>query len=292
MNATLPGPLQCAPKTSAWLVFLLGLMAWAALARGEGAPARPGLAYQVTHSVTVDPSFSPDGSLMVYIGVVAGVEQLFVGGTDGANPRQITHDDFGHEDPAWSPDGSSIAFVSLKNGGEIISLIDPQGGHVEALTPSSVRAIHPNWAPDSRSIIYCTDDDLQPPAKNNSEIDVIAIETRKITTVISGGINTYPAYSPDGKLIAFRRILGEMNSEVFIADASGANQRNRRGNYQVFVMTPSGGAVRLVANTEGRATAPVWTRDGASIYFPVCQRVAFGGDCQIFSAPAPPLPAS
>jgi len=317
MNATLPGPLQCAPKTSAWLVFLLGLMAWAALARGEGAPARPGLAYQVTHSVTVDPSFSPDGSLMVYIGVVAGVEQLFVAGTDGANPRQISHDDFGHEDPAWSPDGSSIAFVSLKNGGEVISLIDPQGGHVEALTPSSVRAIHPNWAPDSRSIIYCTDDDLQPPAKNNSEIDVIAIETRKIATVISGGINTYPAYSPDGKLIAFRRILGEMNSEVFIADANGANQRNltsdpafdgwpswspdgrqiafasnRRGNYQVFVMTPSGGAVRLVANTEGRATAPVWTRDGASIYFPVCQRVAFGGDCQIFSAPAPPLPAS
>ncbi len=252
---------------------------------------------------------------MVYIGVVAGVEQLFVSSVDGANARQITHDEFGHEDPAWSPGGGKIAFVSLKSGGEVISVMDPSGAHVEALTPATVRAIHPNWAPNGSSIIYCTDDDLRPPAKNDAEIDTIDLGTRKITPLIAGGINTYPAFSPDGRYIAFRRILGELNSEVFIADATGGNQRNltadpafdgwpswspdgrqiafasnRRGNYQIFVMDPSGGEVRLVANTEGRATAPVWTKDGASIYFPVCRKVDFGGDCEIFAAPAPQLP--
>ena len=151
---------------------------------------------------------------MVYIAIIAGVEQLFVADIDGGNARQITRDDFGHEDPAWSPDGTKIAFVSLKDGGEVISIMDPTGAHVETLTPATVRTIHPNWAPNGRSIIYCTDDDLRPPAKNNSDIDILDLGTRTITQVITGGINTYPAFSPDGKRIAFRRILGDTNSEA------------------------------------------------------------------------------
>ena len=62
---------------------------------------------------------------------------------------------------------------------------------------------------------------------------------------------------------------------------------NRRANYQIFVMKPDGSDVRLVANTEGRATAPVWSRDSRSIYFPNCRKVDLGTDCQIFVAPAP-----
>ena len=54
-------------------------------------------------------------------------------------------------------------------------------------------------------------------------------------------------------------------------------------------MNPGGGDVRFIANTEGRATAPVWTKDGTAIYFPVCRKVDLGGDCQIFAAPAPQL---
>lgn len=289
-------------------------VAWSAATSAEAPRVRPGLAYQVTHAVTIDPSFAPDGRHMVYIVVVAGVEQLFIADADGASPRQITHDDFGHEDPSWSPDGARIAYVSLKGGGEVISVMDPDGGHVEAVTPATVRTIHPSWTPDSRGILYCTDDDLQPPKKNESEIAVIDLATRKITTLITGGTNTYPALSPDGGRIAFRRMLGETNSEVFIADADGTNQRNlsahaafdgwpswspdgrqiafasnRRGNQEIYVMRPDGSDVRLVANTEGSATAPTWTKDGSAIYFPNCRKIDFGGDCQIFSAPAPAL---
>lgn len=288
----------------------------AATALAADAPPRPGLAYQVTYSVTVDPSFSPDGRRMVYITVIAGREQLLIADVDGTNPVQITHDDYDHEDPAWSPDGSKIAFVSLKDGGEVISMMNVDGSGVEALSPANVRAIHPNWGPDSRTLAYCTDDDLKPPAKNASDIDVIDIVTRKIAVLITGGVNTYPSLSPDGKRMAFRRILGELNSEVFIANADGSSQvnlsshpafdgwpswspdgaqiafaSNRRANYQVYVMKPDGTDVRLVANTEGRATAPVWSRDGRSIYFPICTKVDFGSGCEIFAAPAPPFSA-
>lgn len=287
------------------------LMSIGVAPRALGAPP-PGLAYQLTHAVTVDPSPSPDGRRMVYITVVGEREQLFVANLDGTKPVQITHDDFDHEDPAWSPDGSKIAFVSLQGRGERIAVIDPDGRHVELLTPPTVRAIHPNWAPDSVRIAYCTDDDLAPPRKNDSEIYVIDRRTKQVTKLISGGTNTYPAWSPDGKKLAFRRMLGALDSEVFIANADGSEPRNltnhpafdgwpawspdgsriafasnRRSSYQVFTMKPDGSDVTLVANTEGRATAPVWSRDGATIYFPVCRNVDLGHDCQIFAAPAP-----
>ena len=268
-----------------------------------------GQAYQVTYSVNYDPSFSPDGKQAVYISVIDGREQLFIMNADGRGSHQITRDDADHEDPAWSPDGKKISFVFMKDGAEIISMMNVDGSSVERLSPASFKAIHPSWSPDGSKLAYCTDDDLAPPRKNNSDIMVIDMATRKITTLITGGVNTYPAYSPDGKQIAFRRMLGEMNSEVFVANADGSNARNltnhpafdgwpawapdgryiafasnRNSSYQIFVMNADGSNVRLLANTEGRGTAPKWSVDGKHIYFSICKNVDFGNECEIFAA--------
>jgi TolB protein len=293
--------------TPLWLV-VSALLAGPAV---RAAPP-PGLAYQLTHAVTADPSPAPDGRRMVYLSVVAGREQLFVANLDGSQPVQLTRDDFDHEDPAWSPDGSKIAFVSMQGGHERIAIMDPDGSHVELLTPAASRTIHPHWSADSQRIAYCTDDDLKPPRKNDSDIQVLDRKTRRITTLVTGGTNTYPAWSPDGKQLAFRRMLGALDSEVFLANGDGTGPRNltnhpafdgwpawspdgtriafasnRRSSYQIFVMKSDGSDVTLVANTEGRATAPVWSRDGASIYFSNCRNIDLGHDCQILVAPAP-----
>ena len=267
-----------------------------------------GIAYQFSHSVNDSPSFSPDGQEMVFITVVAGKEQLFRMRLDGSQMTQLTRDDADHEDPAWSPDGKHIAFVLMRDGHEQIHLMNPDGTAVEALTPAEVKTIHPNWYPDSRSLAYCTDDDLKPPKKNPAQIYSIEISSRKITQLIEGGVNTYPAWSPDGKKIAFRRMLGENNSEVFVANADGTEARNltndpafdgwpawspdgtkiafasnRRSSYEIYIMNPDGSGVRKVANNEGRATAPQWTKDGKSIFFPLCKKVDFSFDCQIYA---------
>jgi TolB protein len=287
---------------------ILAILACAATASAKP----PGLAHQLSHSITDSPWPAPDGKRMVYIVAIAGIEQLFVANLDMTNPVQITHDPYDHEDPAWSPDGKKIAFVSMKDGGEAVAIMDPDGTHVEVLTPKTQRVIHPNWSPDGTKIAYCTDDDLRPPAKNASDIYILELANRRATRIITGGVNTYPAFSPDGKRLAFRKILGELNSEVFVADADGSHAKNitnhpafdgwpswspdgsriafasnRFSSYEIFVMKPDGSDVQLVANTDGRGTAPQWTRDGKTLLFPICHNVALGVDCQIYTAPAP-----
>ena len=162
----------------------LGLL-FAATAQAQNRPLT--IPYQLTHAVNMDPTFSPDGAEFIYIAVIAGKEQLFRVGLDGKNLRQLTADAADHEDPAWSPDEKKVAFVWMKDGHEQIQVMNTDGSIVEPLTPEEVKTIHPSWAPDSRSLIYCTDDDLKPPKKNDSEIYSIDLATRHVTKLIEGG---------------------------------------------------------------------------------------------------------
>ena len=265
---------------------------------------------QITHSQNLDPSPSPDGKRLVYISVVSGKEHLFTMNVDGSNVVQLTRDDADHEDPAWSPDGNKIAFVFITKERTSIAVMNANGSSVDLLTPKEVNTIHPNWSADSKQVIYCTNDDLAPAKKNEAQIDVVDLATRKIRRLISGGINTYGSWSPDMRQIVFRKIIGEANSEVFLANSDGSNRRNltshpafdgwpawspdgkriafasnRRGHgYQIFVMSADGNELRLVANTEGRATAPRWSPDGRTIYFPNCVAKDYGTGCEILAA--------
>ena len=267
-------------------------------------------ARQMTASYNLDLVPSPDGKRAVLIKVIGGREQLFAMNMDGSGETQITRGDADHEDPVWSPDGRKIAFILVKDGKKVVQLMNPDGSGMVAVTPSSQSAIHPSFTPDGKAILYCTDDDLRPPAKNESQIYSIDLATKQVRTLIEGGVNTFPVMSPDGTKIAYRKIIGDMNSEVFLADADGRNPRNltnhwtfegwpawspdsnqiafagsrNNAGYQIFVMNADGSNVRLVAATEGRGTAPKWLPDGSALLFTNCRNSQDHRGCEIMMA--------
>src|SRR6476661_5201522 len=215
-------------------------------------------------------------------------------------PIQITHAQ--NFDPTPSPDGKKLIFISLISGKEQLFTMDADGKNIVQLTRDDADHEDPAWSPDGKKI--------------EAQINVVDLATKKVTPVITGGINTYGSWSPDMKQIAFRKIIGEENSEVFVANADGSNLRNltnnpffdgwpawspdgrkiafasnRRGHgYQIFVMDADGANPHLIANTEGRGTAPRWSPDGKTIYFTNCVEKDYGTDCEILMARSEPQP--
>jgi TolB protein len=294
------------------LLFVLALSSLSPCADAADLPMS--IPVQLTHAQNYDPSPSPDGKKLVFISAISGKEQLFTMNIDGSNVMQLTRDDADHEDPSWSPDGGKIVFVLVSGGRNSIAVMRADGSDVKVLTPKEQNTIHPNWSSDSTRVIYCTNDDLEPPKKNTADIYAVDVGTKKITRLITGGINTYGSWSPDMRQIVFRKIIECENSEVFLANADGSNLRNLTNNkffdgwpawspdgkriafasnrrshgYQIFVMDADGGNPQLVSNTEGRATAPRWSPDGKTIYFTNCVEKDYGTDCEILMARSTP----
>ena len=123
--------------------------------------------------------------------------QIFVVSATGGTARQLTHGAYDHSDPTWAPDGSAIVFSANASEDEL-NTADTNLGRVGV----SFRQ-NPTNAVDSNGVTWLTERD---------------------------GPDHSPAFSPDGKRLAFLgyddRRLGYHNTELYLADANGANPRS------------------------------------------------------------------
>jgi serine/threonine protein kinase len=112
-------------------------------------------AERITHQTgsVQTPSVSPDGRELVFLSDNGAHANLWIVGTDGTRPRQLTFE----RDPSvtmglplWSPAGDRIAFVcSHQTTG--IRVINPNGRGLRQLVPEG---FGPSWSRDGRWLYY------------------------------------------------------------------------------------------------------------------------------------------
>ena len=145
------------------------------------------------------PSFSPDGSKIVYTSKKNGNDEIWVMDSDGLNKTQLTHNGASiNSRPRFSPSADRISFFSNMwvNGNDSLQIytIDPNGTNIDTVTMSG-NNYDPSWSPDGTEIVYAKRGGT--PSRPRSYIYVIGRNGTNERELISGDNKAYyPAWRP------------------------------------------------------------------------------------------------
>jgi TolB protein len=180
------------------------------------------------------PVYSPDGTRIAFMSARDGNPEIYVINVDGSNLRRLTNHPAGDGTPTWSPNGNQIAFVSDRTGTPQIYLMGADGSGVRRLTTNESWADRPTWSPAPfNEIAYSA---RTGPAFDIKVYDIASGQTKQIT--FGEGSNEGPAYSPNGRHLAFTS--------------------TRSGGTQVFTIGRDGKSLKQITRT-GNNQTPAWS---------------------------------
>jgi Tol biopolymer transport system component/predicted Ser/Thr protein kinase len=200
--------------------------------------AYPGVASQ--------PSFSPDGNQVAFSwnGEKQDNFDIYVKLIDSATPLRLTTDPAADSGPAWSPDGRSIAFQRDTGKSVAVILIPAIGGperEIGRLSGGSKVA----WTPDGKWLAVADHTSADQPSALFL-LSPATGEKRRLTSppqTTEG--DTDPAFSPDGRRLAFSRSRSTLMSEIYALSLSKD-------------LVPQAEAAQLTREN-GWIVEPVWT---------------------------------
>ena len=174
------------------------------------------------------PMFSPDGTRIVFTSSRDGNAELYVINRDGSNLRRLTNHPAIDTTPTWSPTGTQIAFTSDRAGQPQIYVVGADGLNLRRLTTAESYADRPTWSPAPFNEIAFTA--RTGPGYDVKVYDLATGVTRQIT--FGEGSNESPAYSPNGRHLAFTSTRGGRGVQIFTIgrDGRGVKQVTRDGN--------------------------------------------------------------
>ena len=176
-----------------------------------------------------DPSPSPDGQRLAFVGQRAGEQpRIFVAGRDGGGARPLTTGPAIERQPAWSPSEERIAFASNRAGRADVWVASADGSDARRLTGASVPAApgsgdastSPAWSPDGGRIAYVV--------WTNGDADLWVMNAdgsgkRRLTDGPADDLD--PAWSADGLAITFRRDGGAAERRLLSVSAADGTPR-------------------------------------------------------------------
>jgi Tol biopolymer transport system component len=217
----------------------------------------------------IHPSWSPDGTELAFSGASGDVQtddlDLIVLRGDGTLDP-ITSGPGRDGAPSWSPDGREIAFETDAAGESHIAFVGTEGGGSPRFLPGSTPAYQPDWSPDGTRIAFALREPDCALAGDRCRQHIHIVDARggDVVRLTSGAVHdAQPAWSPDGKQIAF-----------------SSNRAN--GNMDVWVMDADGGRPHRLTHAEGVDLGPAWSPDGDRIAFTTDR----DGDLEVYTMTA------
>lgn len=183
------------------------------------------------------------------------------------------------------PMESKIYFISDRSGHKEVWAMDWDGASQQQLTHLNGIALSPRISPDNSRVAFSG-------LTDSWQIKMYSMDLARLVSFPRfGGGNYSPAWSSDGTKIAFASSMHTGASEIYIADASGANARRlttgrsdvspvfnprtnaqiafvsgRTGLPQIYVMDADGSNVQRITE-QGYAVSPSWSPNGLLLAF-------------------------
>jgi TolB protein len=191
-----------------------------------------------------NPMWSPDGKRIAFDSLrTPDHRNVWVLESDSSY-TQLTDDQRSNAYPAWSPDGRWIAWSVGPIGGREIWVMDARDGSKRRRLTTGADDVWPSWSVNG--LIAFTRR-----GGGSSAIWVVNPDDRassaRITVDDGGGFD--PAWSPDGKRIAFTRVIAGV-PRIFVANANGRT-----------------GVKQLTPTSTCDCIIPTWSPDGTEIAY-------------------------
>jgi tricorn protease len=170
------------------------------------------------------PALSPDGKRIAF----DWHGDIWICPSEGGSADRVTEAAAHEQKPCWSPDGARLAFSSDAAGNRDLVVVDLATRQTRTLTTHSSDDDSPAWSPDGKWIAFQStrDSNLDLPL-NNNVWDLWRVPAEGGTaTRITRFRGENPAWSPDGKWIAYDRYAsgyadGEHNIFLVASDGLG-----------------------------------------------------------------------
>ena len=174
------------------------------------------------------PSWSPDGSQLMFMSSMLGNPELFISDASGQRPKRLTFSNGANTSPSWNPKtGQQVAFVSDRGGIPQLYTMNSDGSdQAKVNLPDMGYVIDPAWSPNGQLLAFSW---RRP--NGNYDIYVMEIVTRQLVELTrDAGRNERPSWAPDGRHLVFESTrTGTRQIWSMIADGTEARQLTKQG---------------------------------------------------------------
>jgi TolB protein len=174
------------------------------------------------------PSWSPDGSQIMFMSSMLGNPELFITDASGQRPKRLTFSNGANTSPSWNPKtGQQVAFVSDRGGiPQLYTMSSDGSNQAKVDLPDMGYVIDPAWSPNGQLLAFSW---RRP--NGNYDLYVMEIVTRQLVELTRDvGRNERPSWAPDGRHLVFESTrTGTRQIWSMLADGTEARQLTKQG---------------------------------------------------------------